>query len=193
MSPVYAALVHFPVRARDGAEMSSAITNLDVHDIARSSTTFGLRGFYVVTPITAQRALVERILDHWGEQGRGRQRTPERGRALALCHGAESVEAVVEAITLTHGQRPRMLATAARSTGAALHVTYDAERQAIATTSVPRLILFGTAHGLADRLIDTCDGLLPPIVGAGDYNHLSVRAAAAITFDRLLGAQRPEN
>jgi hypothetical protein len=192
VSPVYSALVHFPVRTREGADMTSAITNLDVHDIARSATTFGLMGFYVVTPITAQRALVDRILEHW-DQGPGRARTPERSRALSICRGAESVEQVIASIAETHGQPPRVLATAARSTQPHRRADFDAERRAIAETSVPRLILFGTAHGLADRLIETADALLPPIVGVGDYNHLSVRAAAAITFDRLLGAQRPEN
>lgn len=192
MSPVYSALVHFPVRARDGSEMTSAITNLDIHDIARSSTTFGLRGFYVVTPIAAQRALLDRILEHW-DQGPGRTRTPERSRALSICHGADSVEDVIAAVSQTHGQRPRVLATAARSTQPHSRVGFDEERRAMGETSVPRLILFGTAHGLADRLIAMADGLLPPIVGVGDYNHLSVRAAAAITYDRLLGAQRPEN
>ncbi len=192
MSPIYSALVHFPVRTRDGADMTSAITNLDVHDIARSSTTFGLKGFYVITPIAAQRALLDRILEHWDE-GPGRARTPERSRALSICRGADSVEEVINAITAFHHQAPRVLATAARSTQVHCRADYDTERRAIAETSVPRLILFGTAHGLAERVIERADALLPPIAGAGDYNHLSVRAAAAITFDRLLGAQRPEN
>lgn len=193
MSPVYSALVHFPVRARDGAQMTSAITNLDIHDIARSSRTFGLSGFYVVTPIVAQRALVDRVLEHWGEGGDGRKRTPERGKALSICHGAQSVEEVVALIAAQHGVAPRMLATAARSLATVPAVAFDAERVAIAADRVPRLILFGTAHGLADDLVAKCDGLLPPISGAADYNHLSVRAAAAIVFDRLLGSQRPEN
>jgi hypothetical protein len=33
------------------------------------------------------------------------------------------------------------------------------------------------------------DGILPPIAGAGSYNHLSVRSAAAIVLDRLLGTR----
>lgn len=193
MSPVYSALVHFPVRARDGTEMTSAITNLDIHDIARSSKTFGLGGFYVVTPIAAQRALVDRVLEHWGEAGEGRKRTPERGRALEICHGAQSVEEVVALVAARHGVAPRLLATAARTLGTAAAVTFETERAAIAADPVPRLILFGTAHGLTESLIAKCDGLLPPIAGAADYNHLSVRAAAAIVFDRLLGSQRPEN
>jgi len=193
VSPIYSALVHFPVRARDGAPMTSAITNLDIHDIARSSRTFGLSGFYVVTPIAAQRALVDRVLEHWGEGGDGRRRTPERGRALEICHGAQSVEEVVALIAARHGVAPRILATAARSLGGVPAVTFETERVTIGGDHVPRLILFGTAHGLTDDLVAKCDGLLPPILGAGDYNHLSVRAAAAIVFDRLLGAQRPEN
>jgi len=191
VSAVYCALVHFPVRTRDGQDMTSAITNLDVHDIARSTTTFGLRGFFVVTPITAQRLLVDRILQHW-DSGPGRQRTPERSRALALCRGAGSTEEVSSLIATTHGKPPRTLATAARSTGDPRLIAYETERAAIRADDVPRLILFGTSHGLADRVIADCDGLLAPILGVGDYNHLSVRAAAAITFDRLLGSQRPE-
>lgn len=186
MSAVYCALVHFPVRAREGHDITSAITNLDVHDIARSTTTFGLKGLFVVTPIQAQRLLVNRILEHW-DTGPGKQRTPERSRALAQCRGAASIEEVIDTITATEGRRPRLLATAARSAGARPLVTFETERSAIRTDNVPRLILFGTAHGLAERVIEGCDDLLQPIVGAGEYNHLSVRAAAAITFDRLLG------
>jgi hypothetical protein len=34
--------------------------------------------------------------------------------------------------------------------------------------------------------MDECDYILDPIEGVGDYNHLPVRAAAAIIIDRLL-------
>jgi hypothetical protein len=40
---------------------------------------------------------------------------------------------------------------------------------------------------LADGLLESADLLLEPIAAASDYNHLSVRAAAAIILDRLLG------
>ena len=45
--------------------------------------------------------------------------------------------------------------------------------------------MFGTGWGLAPEVIDRCDDLLEPILGVGDYNHLSVRSAAAIILDRL--------
>jgi hypothetical protein len=36
---------------------------------------------------------------------------------------------------------------------------------------------------------ERCAIAIEPIHGAGDYNHLSVRSAAAIVLDRLRGAQ----
>jgi hypothetical protein len=49
------------------------------------------------------------------------------------------------------------------------------------------LLLFGTGWGLAPELIRQADVRLEPIRGApsSTYNHLSVRAACAITLDRL--------
>jgi len=55
----------------------------------------------------------------------------------------------------------------------------------------PFLILFGTGHGLATQVLDEADRVLPPVRGAASFNHLSVRAAAAIVLDRLLGDWAP--
>ena len=52
----------------------------------------------------------------------------------------------------------------------------------------PVLLVFGTGHGLADELYKPERPCLFP-VRAGRYNHLSVRTAAAIILDRLLGEQ----
>ncbi len=51
----------------------------------------------------------------------------------------------------------------------------------------PVLLLFGTAWGLAPEVMQSVDATLPPINGVGDFNHLSVRSAAAIILDRLSG------
>jgi hypothetical protein len=37
---------------------------MDIHDIARSAATYGLRRFFVVRPVRALRALSEKILEH---------------------------------------------------------------------------------------------------------------------------------
>jgi hypothetical protein len=49
------------------------------------------------------------------------------------------------------------------------------------------VLLFGTAWGLADEILEAADHRLAPINGKGAYNHLAVRSAVAIILDRLLG------
>jgi len=51
----------------------------------------------------------------------------------------------------------------------------------------PWLLLFGTAWGLASSVTGESDHVLEPVTGPGNYNHLSVRSAAAVILDRLLG------
>jgi tRNA (guanine37-N1)-methyltransferase len=188
MSVVYCALVHHPVRDRDGQLATAAVTNIDVHDIARSSHTFGLAGMFVVTPIDAQRALVTRILEHW-RVGAGKRRMPHRSEALAICQPAESIAEAREVIAARHGAAPRVIATAARADDVGVPVLgFSALRaQLEAAGEAPHLVLFGTGHGLTDDVLSAADVLLEPIHGRADYNHLSVRAAAAIVFDRLFG------
>ena len=48
------------------------------------------------------------------------------------------------------------------------------------------LLVFGTGHGLAPEIYAADRPCLSP-VRAGQYNHLSVRTAAAIIIDRLIG------
>ena len=179
------ALLHYPVRDRAGATVTTAVTNLDVHDIARSSCTFGVGRYYIVTPIEAQHVLVRRITEHW-TTGAGRRRMPERHEALELCAPMTSLEEALADATQRHGSPPKLIATAARG-GARTPTTFAALRATLQASTDPYLLMFGTGHGLADALLERADVLLEPIAGAGSYNHLSVRAAAAIVLDRLLG------
>ena len=55
----YLALVHYPVYDRHRRVVATAITNLDIHDIARSSRTYQLAGYFLVHPVTAQRELAD--------------------------------------------------------------------------------------------------------------------------------------
>lgn len=182
-APVYSALVHHPVRDRAGAPLTSAITNVDVHDIARSSRTYGLRGYFVVSPIAAQRLVVDRILEHWST-GAGARRVPERSDALSRCHPVASIEEAAAQIEAAHGQAPEWIVTEARAMGQPI-VRFEEAREHLARSQRPALILFGTAHGLHHSVLERADRVIEPIAGVGAYNHLSVRAAAAITFDRL--------
>ncbi|HBQ11087.1 MAG TPA: tRNA (guanine(37)-N(1))-methyltransferase, partial [Myxococcales bacterium] len=83
------------------------------------------------------------------------------------------------------GKRPEIWVTSARASGDVVDATIAGARM----REVPSLILFGTGHGLAPALLEACDGVVAAIRGDGSYNHLSVRAAVAITLDRLFGEQ----
>ena len=66
---------------------------------------------------------------------------------------------------------------------------YAEARLRLARSERPVLILFGTGWGLAGEIVAAADVRLEPIRATPDegYNHLSVRAACAITLDRLRG------
>src|SRR5258706_395364 len=110
--PVYLALVHHPVRARDGTTITTSITNLDVHDLARIARTYNLAGYFIVTPIEAQRALVDHILGYWRD-GEGAHRVPERAEALSRVSAVASLDEALSQLGAMG--EPLVLTTAARS------------------------------------------------------------------------------
>ncbi len=177
------ALIHYPVINKTGETIGSAVTNLDLHDIARAARTFGVDHYYIVTPYSDQQTLVQEILDHW-QTGYGATYNPARKAALDRVKIAESLEAVITLITGQRGQSPLILTTSARVQQNS--ISYRETRRRIATGE-PILLLFGTAHGLAPELNETADYTLPPIESTTGYNHLSVRSAVSIILDRLLG------
>lgn len=192
MTRLALALVHYPVLDRSGGRVTTAITNLDLHDMARSARTYGVERLYVVHPVEAQRVLAERIKDHW-IHGSGRRRIPDRAAALDLLEVVPSLEDAIAAFAEPPaGQQPRagleVWTTAASVRGGEITST-AAARERLAQATRPVLILFGTGWGLPPEILDAADVRLEPIRARADtgYNHLSVRAACAITLDRLLG------
>ena len=184
MSPVYCALIHHPVLDRQGEEVTTSVTNLDVHDIARSACTYGLRGYFVISPIDAQHPVVQKIIDHWSS-GAGVRRFPERTEAIGLVRLSRSIDEAIAEIEAAEGTTPRLVVTSAKDGPDRSSYAEEAER--LGKEQRPTLLLFGTGHGLSDRVLQRADVFLAPIEGPSDYNHLSVRAAAAITLDRLFG------
>lgn len=196
----YVTLLHHPVLDPDGNTITTSVTNLDVHDIARSTATYGLAGYYLVTPISPQREQVQRVLENWNAgrgRGQGRARKPERGgprrfdergQALGTLETASSWQEVVEEITRRHGERPRIVATSARPSADAAVEPAALRRQA-SDSAAPLLLVFGTGHGLAAEVVEQSDQVLTPIWGPVEFNHLSVRSAVAAILDRLFGAR----
>ena len=175
-------LIHYPVYNKNGQVIASAVTNLDVHDIARAAKTYGVDTFHVVTPLRDQQVLVHEILAHW-VSGFGARYNSKRQEALALVRVHDDLASVLVEVTAKWRKRPLLLATDARPQQQTWSFA-DVRKRAEAGQEL--LILFGTAWGLAQEIIDQVDGFLPPIFGPGPYNHLSVRSAAAIMLDRLM-------
>ncbi|MBX3212685.1 MAG: RNA methyltransferase [Labilithrix sp.] len=176
------ALVHHPVLDAKGVAGTSTLTTIDVHDLSRSARTYGCEAFYIVHPIEAQQALAHRIVDHW-THGSSAKRIPDRKDALAISR----VVATLADARAACGEGTELWVTAARSIGAP--VAWSAARATLAAGGPPVLLVFGTSWGLAPEVVAAADVLLEPIHGAGDFNHLSVRAACAIALDRLVVAR----
>ncbi len=180
MNPAHCwvALVHHPVYDKHKKIVATALTNLDLHDIARSTRTYGCAGFIIVHPVAAQRELAQRIAAHWlaegAEKNDFRRQAIERIQVLASLDDARSY---VERVA---GRKPLVVATAARKAPGV--VGYDELQH-----EGPLLLVLGTGWGLTDELMAGCDTRLAPIQATSDYNHLSVRSACAIILDRLYG------
>jgi hypothetical protein len=182
-APVAVALLHYPVYDRNRRTVMSAITNLDLHDIARAAKTFGLYRYFVVTPTSDQQRLARQIIGHW-QDGYGAAYNPKRKVALDLVTVKATLNDVLREIEEEHGVAPCLVATGAMAEAT---VTYDVFREQLRESTQPHLLLFGTGWGVADEVMATADVVLPPVKGSGEYNHLSVRSAAAIILDRLFG------
>ena len=182
---VYLGLVHWPVINKKGMKVTTSVTNLDIHDISRTAKTFGLKKYFLIGPMKEQKDLVGRILDHW-KSDKGNCYNPDRSEALSLVEIADSVEHAIEEVTKLEGVRPYIVVTGA-------NILHDGDentlKEKIWPDNRPILMLFGTGWGLAPEIVELGDFKMCPIKGQNqDYNHLSVRAAAAIYCDRILRA-----
>ena len=183
MADLFIALIHHPVLDRRGQIVASAITSLDIHDLARSARTYAVRAMFVVHPVGELRDFATSLRDRWLE-GYGRQFDSLRREALERVAVVSELEEAIASIKGICGMRPLLVHTSARTQGG---VSYEALRKELEGDGPPFLILFGTGFGLAPSIAERADRILAPILGPGDYNHLSVRAAASIILDRLRG------
>ena len=139
--------------------------------------------YWIVTPYRQQQELAADIAGHWTE-GYGGTVNPDRADALSIIQIRASLDQVLTEMGAQGGRAPLVVATSAGK--ACKKMSFQAVRNAL-EEGESVLLLFGTAWGLAPEVIDRADAVLPPIKGAGTYNHLSVRSAASICMDRLCG------
>ena len=165
--------------------ITTAITNLDLHDMARSALTYGLSDMFVVHPVTAQRQLAEKVKDHW-VNGSGKRRIPDRAPPLGLLRVVGSLQ---EAFDAFGGRASVEVWTTSARGGCGNSSSYEQARGRLCGDGLPVMLLFGTGWGLDSGVIGDSDVLLAPIRSSvcTGFNHLSVRAACAIILDRLVG------
>jgi len=180
---LYIALMHYPVLNKNGEIIASAVTNLDLHDIARTAKTYGIREFFVVTPLKEQKELVKKLVSHWTD-GTGSRYNPKRRKALELIKLKDSLNEIIDHINNAGEGCPKTVVTCARQNNRS--ISFSKLRNKL-KDSRPYILVFGTAWGLSESFIAEADYVLEPVMGDSLYNHLSVRCAAAIIMDRLLG------
>jgi hypothetical protein len=181
---LYMGLVHYPVYNKNYQRIASAVTTFDLHDLSRLARTYDVKKYFVITPLDDQKELVDRVQRHWTE-GYGAEYNQNRKEAMELISVAPSLEKAIERIAHMEGEAPLLVATDA-SKQPRRAISYKKARDIIWEERVV-FLLFGTAWGLDKTVLDNVDYILDPITGRKGYQHLSVRAAAAIIIDRLAG------
>lgn len=189
---VYLVLLHHPISNRHGAVVTTSVTNLDIHDISRSARTYGVKRYFIVTPVDEQRELVGRILGHWSTD-LSKDWHPDRVAAVSRVEVVKDFEAVKTAILQECGEPAEVLVPDARPMANA--VGYAELRRELENPerTRPAVIVLGTGWGISELFYPEVHRFLAPINGptqvgeSEHYNHLSVRAAAAAILDRLFG------
>jgi hypothetical protein len=184
VSDLFVALIHHPVVNRNAERVTSAITSLDIHDIARAARTYDVRGVFIVHPIPEQRKFAASVIDHWRFDF-GRTHDSRRREALERVHIVAELDDALAEAERASGARPLIVHTSARTESGVSYADLRARMEA--PDALPMMILFGTGFGMSPEVADRADIVLAPILGPSDYNHLSVRSAAGIILDRLRG------
>ncbi|MBT4594355.1 hypothetical protein HOD08_00575 [bacterium] len=183
--PHYVILMHDQILLKGGKVGTTSITSIDLHDISRSSATYGIKKYFVVTPLEDQFHIIKTFLNFWRSED-GAKYNPSRFKATALLHPVKSLDEAVAEIEKDTGSAPVLVTTCAKK-----HVTtkkIDFHSQGfIWKKEKPVGLIFGTGQGLSQPVIDRSDFLLAPLNGLSEYNHLSVRSAVGVILDRWLG------
>ena len=180
MNKLYVGLVHYPVVNKFGDVVTTSITNLDIHDIARSCMTFGVEKLFIINRLESQKKLFERIKKFW-DSDIARKYNKDRVKAFSVLDYEFNIDDAVKKIITQEGVDPVIVTT----TAARIEGQISMKQLNDLTENKPILLLFGTANGLTEDTHNNADYILLPIDGAHEYNHLSVRSAAAIVLDRI--------
>ncbi len=180
---LHVALLHYPVYKKNREIITTSLTPIDLHDLSRTCLTYGVKSYCVINPLPTMQYLARRVTEFW-HGGFGKDYNPTRWDAFRIVRVYGTLDEVREDLKNRTGSEPFTVATTARPWQPT--IGYRELRERLRTSHPPVLLILGTGWGLTEEFIESCDAVLPPITGPGTYNHLSVRAAAAILLDRLV-------
>lgn len=90
--------------------VTASLTLIDVHDIARSSATYGMSAFYVAHPAPTIRKLARTLKSHW-EEGFGATYNPNRKEAIEHVRIVSDLDEAIAEIDTRTGKLPKLIAT----------------------------------------------------------------------------------
>ena len=182
----YVVIMHSQVIVGDGHKVGhTSVASIDIHDIARSCKTYGIKNFFIVTQLEDQFKIVNTFFDFWHSK-KGKDYNLSRYNAIESVILTKSFESVLEQIKQKENLDPIIVTTSAKAHGNGVKIDYFSQGL-VWKENRPVLIVFGTGQGLSDEIMDQSNFILTPVRGLTSYNHLSVRSAAAIILDRWLG------
>ena len=184
MADLFVGLVHYPIYNKRMQVIATAVTNFDIHDIARTARTYDVKKYFLIHPHNAQKEIIQKIIGYW-QHGFGRVYNPDRSEALDRVAYVADIAAAIDEVRKMTGKEPVTVTTDARVYPNT--ISYRKARDMLQNGDRPLLVLFGTGFGMEKETMAAFDYILEPVYGPSNYNHLCVRSAVAIILDRLAG------
>ena len=61
MADLYLGLVHYPIYNKHMKVIATAVTNFDIHDIARTARTYDVKKYFLIHPLKVQEEIIKKI------------------------------------------------------------------------------------------------------------------------------------
>ncbi|NLV81481.1 MAG: tRNA (guanosine(37)-N1)-methyltransferase TrmD [Synergistaceae bacterium] len=181
----YVMEIHYPVLDKSGEKSSTAITGMDLQDIARACRTYGIKKYLLVTPTAQQREMAKKIITYW-TKGLGSKCNPNLKEAFSSVKIFASAQKALSWVKQKEKVEPYKIATTAQIGEGATH--WLSLKREILFENLSPVFMFGTGLGLHKEILNSADAVMTPIIGGTDgWNHLSMRSAVSITLDRFFG------
>ena len=106
MADLFVGLVHYPIYNKRMQVIATAVTNFDIHDIARTARTYDVKKYFLIHPHNAQKEIIQKIIGYW-QHGFGRVYNPDRSEALDRVAYVADIAAAIDEVRKMTGKEPQ--------------------------------------------------------------------------------------